>query len=213
MGFSSTKEFWGLDVLTWATIALAVATVALVLVAWYQLKAARIAAEETAKSAKETAKATEASAAATRADHLRRRGEATMRASVEFVDNYSKQHNELLRMARKNGSKVKALINEYGENHDAAVLVQEQLDALEILATGARLKIYDKNIILHMAGSLILQLGDRTASFRSDFIAGRLDSRPAQPTAYANTKWLIGEFDKMTGEGAVELDGTLTGID
>lgn len=213
MGTSSAKEFFGLDILTWATIALAIATVALVFAAWYQLKAARKAAEEAANAAKETAKATSAASAATRADHLRRRGEATMLASVKFVDNYSAQHTELLAMARKNNNKVKSLINDYSDNHEVALRVQEQLDALEILATGTRLKIYDKYIIWHMSGSLIQQLGERTASFRSDFIAGRLDSRPAQPTAYANTRWLLAEFGQMNGEGAVKLDGTLTGID
>lgn len=188
---SNLAELLGFDALTWATLALFVATAILAYMAWGQLK-------KTAEAAK--------------ADHLRRRGEATMRAASEFVTAYSREHTELLKLAREKGISVKDLVNQHQKDKEVSRRVQEQLDALEMLACGARLKIYDENIIFHVTASVVRQLGDRTATLRADLVAGRFDSRPAQPTAYEHVKWLLSRFDKISGEGAIHLDGTLTGV-
>lgn len=188
----TTNLYFGFDALTWATTALVLATAALAFLAWRQLRAG---------------------AQAAKADHLRRRGEATMRAVDAFVNAYSEEHERLLAAARGKGLTVKALIQKHGNDPEVVSTLQGQLDALEMLACGARLRIYDLNTVHHTARSVIRQLGDRTTTLRGDMRDGRLDTRPAQPSAYEHTRWLLQELEAKSGEGAVQLDGTLTGTE
>lgn len=188
----ASPEYLGFDILSWMTLFLVIATAVLAYFAWRQLKA---------------------SADASKADHLRRRGEATMNAVDEFVKAYSVQHGQLLAKARAEGVTVNDLIKRNGDGPEVWQSVQEQLDALEMLACGARLKVYDANIIYFLTRSVVKQLGDRTASRRADLINGRFDTRPAQPTAYEHVGWLLKQFDDRSGEGTIQLDGTLTGTD
>lgn len=144
-------------------------------------------------------------------DQLRRRGEATMDATERFIKTYSKHHAILLKLARAESRTVKEIVasNSKGEPMEA---LQEQLDALEFLSLGARLGIFDVNVIEYMVRSVIMQLWDRSTSYRSDLINGRQDTRPAQPTAYEHSKWLHDELEKKQTQGFALLDGTLPQI-
>ncbi|MFH5231134.1 DUF4760 domain-containing protein [Antrihabitans spumae] len=105
-----------------------------------------------------------------------------------------------------------ALLLRWKDEGEVGVLVQEQLNALETLACGARLQVYDVNIIFHMQRNIIKQLWVRTATLREAHHDGRHeDKRAAQPTAYEHADWLVAQFAEKSGEGAILLDGTLTG--
>ena len=135
-----------------------------------------------------------------------------MLALHRFVDVYTMEHEKLLQLARSSSpaTTVKGLLN--SGDKTALEYLQNQLDELEVLSTGARMQIYDVNVIYQVARSMILQLWERSTNYRADLRTGKSDTRPAQGSAYEHCKWLAGELSAKLEGGPVQLDGTLPPI-
>ena len=134
-----------------------------------------------------------------------------MTAVVWFIEKYTEQHAVLVGLARQEPARTVKQVIASGEKR-ALEAMQDQLDALEVLSIGARMQIYDINVIHQVARSVILQLWDRSTAYRNDLRDGGLDPRPAQKSAYEHSKWLRDEIDRRNEGGPVQLDGTLPPI-
>lgn len=191
---------------TWAEMAVAISTMVLALVTAFTIIAALfqlISARRTAETVQK----------AVRADHSRRRGDATMRATERFIQTYSVQHDALLAIARGEGKVVKDIIVVSKLEGKPMEALHEQLDALEILSVGARLQIYDVNVINHLARCVIIQLWERSTTYRGDLTSGSIDTRRSQPSAFEHSGWLYSELQLKQQNGPSQLDGTMPQID
>lgn len=193
------------SVLALATVVLAAATVILVILGGLSVLAAlkqiKVAGKAAATSVKEMKNMADL-------DHQRRRGEATMAATDRFNRIYDKQHDIILINARSKQARIPEILV-LPLDPEVSKALQAELDAVEMLALGARYGFFDFRIIYAMGHSSIDQLWEWSDKFRNECRDGIPNQRKPQPTAYEHFKWLHGQFDTIYEAGKPPLEGIL----
>lgn len=207
-------------VLALATVALAIAAVWAGVVALRELKHSQAIAIQGHEALEQAARLADA-------DTRRRRAEVSHAALRRFMKVHSEQHVVMLTAARAVTAKrieanggdplridrcsIEELLKTPKAPEPAVNALQECLDALEEVAVGIELGVYDVYVIYHGAAGTIRQLLQEGREHIKRTHRGEVPHRPAQPTAYKQALKLVDErFVAIEQEGApTRLAGAL----